>query len=146
MDNRDIIKNLLYALESVFGHKDISLNQVIRALNEDDELNETYRILVTCLAFLSVMLRDDSFRCPLCKLVKSPETTKNEFAAKYGLSLENVDTIILSAKKKTLKEIADELKIITGDGVDARLRKAFEKTGTTNRIQLAVLAAKEGLV
>lgn len=146
MRNREIIYRILNALESAFGQEDVSLKQVIRALNDAEELRETYRILVTCLAFLSIILRDDSLSCPICKLMKSPETTKKEFAAKYALSLDDVETIVLSSQKTTHKEIADELKIITVDGVVARLRKIFLKTGTSNRIELAVLAAKEDLI
>jgi DNA-binding NarL/FixJ family response regulator len=78
--------------------------------------------------------------------MKSLETTKNEFTAKYALSLDDVETIVLSAQKTTHKEIADERKIITLDGVVARLRKIFVKTGTSNRIELAVLAAKEDFI
>ena len=146
MDNLAISKKLLRGLERAFEQENISLKQVIHALKEDEKFPANYRLVLMSLLITTLITKDERFKFTLFEPPKSQETIRNEFASKYGLNMDDIETIFLLAKGKTDREISRELKIITTHGVIGRVRKALYKTQTENRVQLAVLAAKEGLI
>jgi DNA-binding NarL/FixJ family response regulator len=76
---------------------------------------------------------------------KDKATKRILFMGKYGLTDNEMNTLEIMARGLTYAQIADELGLISFDGVNKRVQKIFRKLGVNNRHQAVDKARSEWL-